>query len=398
MTFRTLSKVLAAPVLCALSFASPAPQSFREAETAPPQADRPDDEQVLGRAARLLMARGYEDEARRLAEIVTELAERRESRGDRADEVEAAARALGRPDFDDRETRIRILELTSAGLAAEERGPAAEAIAWFAAVGRSQLEESGEPMPALPDSLEEREGPIMETLVGMIEEGARMQRRAGRKRLARLQAGLARFYRERDGLGPAPDARPERRGRDPRARDLTYIEGRAPVLALAREAYETEGLGMDPAALERARAWMGWMADHAALRVARNAGRDGEREASPMPTGGIGGMDDLIDMVRTAGEIHAKTGSPRKAKRCIDLADYYVKRQSGEAPDNSRENAIAPASPRERGADVESAESVRRRAELDAQRAKLEAEIARLRAQIAETRAQLERIRAGGDR
>lgn len=423
--------LLTAALLGAAATAAPAPQIFFS--SAPEAAaqeqrgmDAVDETKVLQRAARLLMARGYEEDGKRLQEIVREM---RSARGADVPAVsrplEMRATALMKRDINERETRIAVIQLVSDSFAAEGWGTKSAAMQWFANIGTPE----GASAP-MPEVLQSENSTTMERIVEVIEEGGRLQARSGRQRAARAHMWLAKFYRERDGIaraeptppGPAGPSGPStgrRSGADPsspgpsgpsapsprsvKRKDLTYIEGRAPVLAIAKKAFEVD-TDLPPDLRAKGLEWMSWMAAHADLRVQRNRGEGMDGDAPPAP--GPASMEELIGLIKLAGKVHADAGRAREAKRCFDLASYYEKREAGEAPDNSRTNRIAaePAGPSGpsigtgvAGPSGPSATDVNRR-RLESRRAELEAQIAEVQARIDEARAELERLRASGGR
>lgn len=423
--------------------AAPQQQIARQVLTAEAAPRAGDELETLGRAARILAQRGYRDEAGRVLEIMREMRGEAPAGDPRfpdwagpVDDLEARATELMRGrQIEDRETRIELIRLSAEAFAAVDRATEAEAMRWFSNVGT----EEGAAAP-IPELLQDGEGNVMLRITETIELGSRLQAKAGRRRTARALTWLARFYRERDGLGPvegsdsnarrpepagpSAPARPGRPGTpgpagpsgprrparpdqvvpsDPAApsqpgapgagkpRDLTYIEGRAPVLGLAAEAYRLES-DLAPEARERGAAWMTWMASHADLRVRSNRG---EAAAGPVvPAPGEANMGELIALIEQAGKVLDANGRVDDARRCFDLANYYAKREAGEAPDNSRTNRIV-AVPVDAldVAEEETQEETPAGDALEARRAELEAQIAATQARIEEVRAELERLR-----
>ncbi|MFT7169280.1 MAG: hypothetical protein ACI80K_002418 [Paracoccaceae bacterium] len=130
------------------------------------------------------------------------------------------------------------------------------------------------------------------------------------------------------------------------ATDLTYIEGRVPVLKLARDAYSLRGVSLDPEARRSAKAWMTWM-----YTVGKNRVTDTQTELPPVS--GPLSMDLLIERIADAGDVYERVGDLESARRCRDLAVYYERRGEGKAVDNSATRPPAPA-----GVDVEPSEPV----------------------------------------
>ncbi len=114
----------------------------------------------------------------------------------------------------------------------------------------------------------------------------------------------------------------------PRTTDLTYIEGRVPVLKLARDAYSIRGTSLDSEARRSAMAWMTWMYTMGKNRVT-------ETQTELPPVSGPVSMDILIERIASAGDLYERVGDRKSAKRCRDLAEYYELRGKGLAIDNS---------------------------------------------------------------
>ncbi len=367
---------------------------------------------TLRRAARILRSKGYKDESKRLVEIAAEMnakakakpkakakskAKDKAKRGDdRAPWAAARARKILKGDINDKAVRVKALELVADGYKRAGDKANAEAMAWFAAVGKSQVK--GEPMPTepTPEAVMSGDGNAMERLTAIIQRGAELQMKKGNREVARVHQALAKFYVNRSkGTPDAEQAQPPSR-----EDDLTYIEGRLAALRIAERAYALD-LPMRDEVREGGAERMAWMVALARLRV------EGEGvEVPPVPSPGPVNMKALIETIRAAGKLHARAGDTRAAKRTLALADYYTKREAGEVVDNSATPRLAqrlteigyagdPETEEESEPDLE--EQERRRA-LEMRRQELERRIAEVRARLEAAKAELEAIRARGGR
>ena len=282
---------------------SPLPQGQRaQASNQVPQRTT-SETQTLQRAAALLERRGFTEESKRLRDITNQL-------GRDSINVQSA------PNLEDLSTRVDILERIANGFAAAGDEASADAIRFYASVGRAQLD--GEDDTAdVPDSLREGPGTVQDKLTRMVQESAALFRDRGDRRSARLARALGEYYVKRSEARADSDFA-----------DLTYIEGRVPVLRLARDAYK-----LSPEGNEEALAWMEWM-----YVMGRNRVSEPPREVPEVP-GSFTGMDQLISYIAQAAEIYEQTGRTEECVRCKALAEYYEKRAKGEAVDNSRESA-----------------------------------------------------------
>jgi hypothetical protein len=366
---------------------------------------------TLNAAANVLAERGYADEAARLREIAQEV-----RRGDAARAIEARASELLEGDVSDKAVRVAMLDVVADGYELAGWETNAATMKWFADVGRSQLP-GGEPVTRpVPDNVRTSSSQtMMGALTEIVRTGARAQRELGNENGASVCLRLAAFYEARDAGVAAEDAGsdeepPEEveptprplRGigyvEDPgdRSRDLTYIEGRVPVLRLARNAYGLEGGGLSEDERALGLAWMEWMVVSGQNRV-----QEEQVELPPLP--GAVSMDGIIETIRKAGDIYDDNRRPREAKRCRDLAEYYEKRSRGEVDDNSanpprradvRRNVAVPVEP----APAEVAPpAMGEGADLARRRAALQEQIRELEKQIIDLQKQLEaRRRRGG--
>jgi len=335
--------------LLALPALGSSPQAAPQERSAPADGETRDAAADVARAARVLARRGYADEATRLREIAEELRGRR-----------TGARRLLAADVDERGVRVRMLELIAEGYARHGFESNAEALRFLAEAGRA-AEEGREPRRTeLPAALRApHEGTVMDELRRIVEGAPEILRVHGDEAEARVAERLARFYRER-----AERAR--------RESDLTYIEGRAPVLELAREAYQRHGSENDA----KRRAWVDWMAAQA-----RNRADDEQRPLPPLPDQPVS-WPVLLDAIEGAAALWDSVEQPQNAERCRALARYYEQRERGEVEDNSREQ-VAPMD-REEPSGEEGEQRLRQRVEeLRAEAERLKAELARIRAELA---------------
>jgi len=388
----------------------------------------------------ILRKHGYNEEARRLREIVGEMRAKfkpdagSESRS-RSRGLDARAERLLRADIQDKGVRVAMLDVVADGYALAGNEESAEAMRWFASAGRSQTPGSDAPVPAMPQSIQTGDGSVMERLTKTVLGGAAVPQKLGNERAAAMCGRLGRFYIEREAtrgvqiaatvdsakepvltdVTDEPKPRGARRGErgalrglgysgaSPHANDLTYIEGRATVLGLAAKAYTMKGGDLDEEERAEGLKWMSWMAASARQRVKKT-------DAALPPLPGPISMDALIEHIAAAGDIWAANDRPKAAKRCKDLATYYAKRAKGEAIDNSAARRRVDALMGEEKPDAEPAEEIEEedaapeephelvRSDLDARRRALELEMKELEAQIKRLQKSLERQRRGGGR
>lgn len=268
---------------------------------------------TLERAAAVLERRGFRDEASRLRDISTRLGQESATSGSSVD-IEALS------------TRVEILERIAEGFAEAGDGASADAMRFFAEVGRAQL--AGEADTAeVPNTLRARAGSIQDELTRLVEESAAMLREQGDRRAARLARALSQYYAERSAARERSDLA-----------DLTYIEGRVPILRLARDAYKMSSDGD-----EEALAWMEWM-----YALGRNRVSETQRDVPSTP-GSYSGMGQLISYIEGAADIYEEAGRTEESVRCRALAEYYEKREKGEIVDNSADRSTQATG---RGADI----------------------------------------------
>lgn len=361
----------------------------------------PDDAARLSAAADILKERGFAEEAERLREIAAEV-----RRKDSSERIEARAAELLEGDITDKAVRVAMLDVVADGFWVAGWETSEAAMRWFAAVGRTQLPGAA-PDVAIPDPPQLEEGNVtMGRLIEIVRRGAGVQAELGNENAARMCERLATFYVERgqsraaaaDEPAEEPEAEPaptERRGIAPqplrglgygsapdRTRDLTYIEGRVPVLKLARNAYGLEGGDLTAEERELGLAWMNWMVASGQNRV-----QDEQVEMPPLP--GAVSMEGIIDTIRRAGDIYDANRRKRDGDRCRALADYYVKRDRGEVDDNS---ATPPRKARVRpGVAADPTQ-----AGIDERRRALEEQIRALEEQIEALQKEIERRRSKG--
>lgn len=205
---RTIQALLAAAALVGSTFAAPAPQIAPEAS---PRAaarqerggDAVDEARFLQRAARLLAARGYEADGRRLQQIVQEMQGASPAPEPAAPpSLEDRAGAVMGGDISRRETRVAVIQLVADAFGAEGWETKSAAMRWFANVGTPE----GASAP-VPEVLRTEGGAPMARIIEVLEEGSRLQARSGRRRVARAHMWLASFYREREGITRGRDRR-----------------------------------------------------------------------------------------------------------------------------------------------------------------------------------------------
>lgn len=398
------------------------------------QQDSGDEMRQLRAALVVLRKHGYNDEARRLREILGELRSKsKPDAGSGASDLEARAQRLLRGDIQDKGVRVAMLDVVADGYALAGDKESAEAMRWFADIGRSQAEGGQSVARPMPKSILEGDGNVMDRLTKVVLGGAAVQQKLGNERAAAMCGRLGRFYIEREATGGAQTARrvdvtedpvltdvtdePKPRGARPgrrgalrglgyggessHANDLTYIEGRVPVLGLAAKAYSMKGGDLDEEERAEGRKWMTWMAASGRQRVQKT-------DAALPPLPGPISMDALIKHIAAAGDIWEANDRPKAAKRCRDLAVYYKKRAKGEAIDNSAVRRTVGALGGAEKAEAEPAEEIEEeevepeepheliRSDFDARRRALELEMKELEAQIKRLQKSLERQRKGG--
>ncbi|MEL6904899.1 MAG: hypothetical protein AAFP22_05805 [Planctomycetota bacterium] len=270
-------------------------------QPAPQPIEVSDDEATVADAVRILYEAGYKEDAQRVKEVLREMIERRnqfdiEDRGARID-------ALGR------------IQATFQRLGWESN---AGSLRYIIALARAADEGRTAVDVPRPSSLDLAPGQTLTTeLTRIVQQAAEVFPQNGAPQAGKDAARLAEFYLAR--------AAAQERATDVRAADLTYIEGRAPVLALAAEIYRRYEGEVDPGLIQ----WMDWLAQRSADRVA-----DANAALRPYPEIPFS-QDTLYEGVRNAGALWDRAGVPENAARCRALADYYRKRDAGEAPDNS---------------------------------------------------------------
>lgn len=335
-------------------------QPSQSAERAPRRAapDAASDKVTeLREAAQVLLDSGMPDEAKRLLAIAKKMSA--------AQKLPPAPRRIRGADWNNKEARVAMIEAIADGYAEIGEAPREEAMRFFASIGRAQLN-GGDDSAPLPDILREGDGPVQDKLTRIVMEGADVLARLGKKEAAKKAGELGRFYANRSappsepapqdpagqdalsGLGYVSDSEPTKRNtlgsigyggdpkpglrapkKTPRANDLTYIEGRVPVLKLARDAFDLDGRGAVTPGNKDSLAWMNWM-----VAMGQNRISDDKVTLPPIPEG-FTGMDMLCEIISKAGDVYNKTGQPDNGKRCLDLASYYLMRDRGEAVDNS---------------------------------------------------------------
>ena len=301
---------------------------------------------ALRAAVRVLAARGYGDDAKRLTAIIGELDERR-----------------AQPfNVDDQATRIGMLERvrdTYVDLGWESN---AASLDYVIALGRAARAGEDTSKISRPSSLDLAPGESLSSeLERIVGQAVAVFGQNGREEAAQEAVALTRFYRER-------------RARQARAMDLRYIEGRAPVLVLASQAHrrlaEVGGADM--------REWMHWMAVQARQRV-----EDPNALLGPSPVSSMT-LERIIDGLGVAADYWESTGAEENSVRCRNLAAYYVARRENKAEDLSSSDAV----PR---ALQWSERAAQARIKLERRVRELRAETEALRAKIAEMEALLDR-------
>jgi hypothetical protein len=123
-----------------------------------------DDLQALARAQQILLEHGYAREALGLEEIYRKL----EAGALAVQSVEARAKALLAGDLQDKAVRVGILELATEGYAAAGWETNAEALGWFAAIGKSQRDGASVEVPPMPASVNRGSGSIMDRMIELV--------------------------------------------------------------------------------------------------------------------------------------------------------------------------------------------------------------------------------------
>lgn len=372
-------------------------QSLRSRPTTEVQDRAQSEVATLRRAARILRARGYAQESQRLIQIAEEMKPSTKSKPQAIRGSELRAKELSKRDLQDKAVRVMALEFVANSYKRAGDEANAEAMAWFAAIGRSQVNGDNAAMDPVPDAAKSGDGSIMERLTEIIRAGAAVQERLGNDEAARLHAALAEYYDQRSrGKSEAEEPAPPSE-----ENDLTYIEGRLPALRVAERAYSLD-VSMTPDARRSGAQRMAWMVALARLRVEG----DGVELPSISEAGPID-MDSLIGSIRLAGELHAIADDADSAKRCFELAEYYARREAGEAVDNSREQRSGPIGfsgtnepPAEpvKGSTKAAKQDRERRQTLELRRRLLEERIGVVRQRLEAAKAELEAIRAGAGR
>ncbi|MEL6713325.1 MAG: hypothetical protein AAFP86_06100, partial [Planctomycetota bacterium] len=244
---------------------------------------------------------GYKEDAQRVKEVLREMIERR-----------------NQFDIEDRSARIDALGRIQATFQRLGWESNAGSLRYIIALARAADEGRTAVDVPRPSSLDLAPGQTLTSeLTRIVEQAAEVFPQNGAPQTGKDAARLAEFYRAR--------ATAQERATDARASDLTYIQGRAPVLALAAEIYRRYEGEVDPGLIQ----WMDWLAQRSADRVV-----DPNAALRPYPEIPFS-QDTLYEGVRNAGALWDRAGVPENAARCRALADYYRKRDAGEAPDNS---------------------------------------------------------------
>lgn len=183
-----------------------------------------DDLQTLARARQILLERGYTSEATRLEAINRDL-----EAATRARSIDARARALVAGDIHDKAVRVAILELALDGYVAAGWETNAEALGWFVALGRSQVDGASAEAPPMPASLRAGSGSIVDRMIELVLGAVGVHQQRGNPSAAACCLRLGRFYMERqlgafrtEGVPPQPVS--SARAPEPQ-KALGYLDG-----------------------------------------------------------------------------------------------------------------------------------------------------------------------------
>ncbi|MEM6673563.1 MAG: hypothetical protein AAF726_12025 [Planctomycetota bacterium] len=156
---------------------------------AAPGADLRKDGQAVLRAAEILAARGYGDEANRLAEIVGELDRRADAK-----DLDARAEKLLEKDLGSKAARVEMLDTIADTyeLAGWESNSAA--MRWMAELGRAQIKGEDQITQPLPKAIAESGAPGMAGVIRIVRQAAEVSKSVEAERVAELSQRLAAFY------------------------------------------------------------------------------------------------------------------------------------------------------------------------------------------------------------
>jgi hypothetical protein len=222
------------------------------------------------------------------------------------------------------------------------------------------------------------DGISMESVVRALQQASQLYAQRGWERRSAACHELAAYYAERYDieLGHAPrieqhdehasEHAEAGHGAHTDARDLEDRAQRVEILRLAREAHARGGNLEAAEILERT------------VRLGELQLENADPEAIARAQSGLS-MEGIIAAVESASRLWAEAGSEQRAEACARLADFYVRREQGRAPQMRERGGEPSRPPRPEGPDeARVRELTDRLHDLQEQLARLEDELRRL--------------------